>query len=186
MLWDDFLNSDWHDWRGTGKDEDRLDKPEWLEHLRTKYELPVTSPPVPGEMTDLKRLRSLLFDMVNRIAAGSLPDDDQMERLNRTMAQGQVTRCVSRDGDGFRVELAPARRDWPQAMAEIASSFAQTLADGELSRIRICDNPDCLWVYYDDTRNRSKRYCDDKCCGNLMKVRRFRAKKKAEQTPKPR
>ncbi|WP_141639042.1 CGNR zinc finger domain-containing protein, partial [Paenibacillus riograndensis] len=40
-------------------------------------------------------------------------------------------------------------------------------------------NPDCLWVYYDDTRNRSKRYCDDKMCGNLMKVRRFRARKKA-------
>jgi predicted RNA-binding Zn ribbon-like protein len=42
------------------------------------------------------------------------------------------------------------------------------------------ENADCLWVYYDDTRNRSKRYCDDKACGNLMKVRRFRARKKAE------
>jgi len=34
----------------------------------------------------------------------------------------------------------------------------------------------------DDTRNRSKRYCDDKLCGNLTKVRRFRARKKAEAT----
>ncbi|MDT3426149.1 putative RNA-binding Zn ribbon-like protein [Paenibacillus forsythiae] len=49
------------------------------------------------------------------------------------------------------------------------------------SRFRICDNPDCRWAYYDDTRNRSKRYCDDKACGNLMKVRRFRARKKAKQ-----
>jgi predicted RNA-binding Zn ribbon-like protein len=63
-------------------------------------------------------------------------------------------------------------------MAEIAASFARTLADGEKSRLRICDNPDCLWVYYDDTRNRSKRYCDDKMCGNLLKVRRFRARQK--------
>ena len=63
------------------------------------------------------------------------------------------------------------------ACGEIAGSFAQATQQGELSRFRICTNPDCLWVYYDDTRNRSKRYCDDKMCGNLMKVRRFRAKK---------
>ncbi|MNW66741.1 CGNR zinc finger [compost metagenome] len=65
-------------------------------------------------------------------------------------------------------------------MAEIASSFAAALVEKETSRFRICENPDCLWVYYDDTRNRSKRYCDDKLCGNLMKVRRFRARKKAD------
>ncbi len=62
-------------------------------------------------------------------------------------------------------------------MAEIVSDFVHTVLDRDIHRIRICDNPDCRWVFYDDTRSRTKRYCEDKTCGNLMKVRRFRAKK---------
>ncbi|MNI89783.1 CGNR zinc finger [compost metagenome] len=73
------------------------------------------------------------------------------------------------------------RDDWTQVMAEVAASLAKTLIDGEIGRIRVCDNPDCRWVFYDDTRNRTKKYCEDKTCGNLMKVRRFRARKKQEQ-----
>ncbi|UOK61501.1 CGNR zinc finger domain-containing protein [Paenibacillus sp. OVF10] len=35
-------------------------------------------------------------------------------------------------------------------------------------------------MFYDDTRSRTQKYCDDKMCGNLMKVRRFRAKRKSQ------
>ena len=74
--------------------------------------------------------------------------------------------------------IAAGEAGTPKGLQRSDPEFAQTLAEGEASRIRICDNPDCLWVYYDRTRNRSKRYCDDRACGNLMKVRRFRASKK--------
>jgi predicted RNA-binding Zn ribbon-like protein len=96
------------------------------------------------------------------------------------LAEGAVIRQVSNEGERYQVKLSPTGLHWPNVMAEIAASFAETISEGEPSRIRICNNPNCLWIYYDDTRNRSKRYCDDKLCGNLMKVRRFRARKKAE------
>jgi predicted RNA-binding Zn ribbon-like protein len=66
-------------------------------------------------------------------------------------------------------------------MAEIAASFAHTLAEGDTKRIRICENRDCRWVFYDTTRNYSKRYCDEKACGNLMKVRKFRERQRRKQ-----
>ncbi|URJ62468.3 CGNR zinc finger domain-containing protein [Paenibacillus polymyxa] len=65
-----------------------------------------------------------------------------------------------------------------KVVAEVVADFAQAFVSSGGSRIRICDNTDCRWVFYDDTRNRSKRFCDDKMCGNLMKVRRFRERKK--------
>ena len=43
----DFLNSLWRDWRGSGRSEDRLDKPEWLDRFLSKWGLEVDDPNLP-------------------------------------------------------------------------------------------------------------------------------------------
>ncbi|OZB96044.1 ABATE domain-containing protein [Paenibacillus sp. XY044] len=181
MLWDDFLNSDWHDWRGSGKSEDRLDRPGWLREWLQEQQLPLLDEPKPHELKQLKELRSLIHGMVTSIVQGISPDGEAVGRLNAVMSAGPVIRELSYREGSLSTRNRPVRWDWQQVMSDIAASFADVLAGGETARIRICENPDCLWVYYDDTRNRSKRYCDDKMCGNLMKVRRFRARKKAAE-----
>ncbi len=100
--------------------------------------------------------------------------------LNAAMSGGLITRQLAGEGSELHLSMVPAKQEWTQVMAEVAADFAGTVIEGETVRIRFCENSDCRWVFYDDTRNRTKRYCDDKMCGNLMKVRRFRAKKKAE------
>ncbi|MEX3620222.1 CGNR zinc finger domain-containing protein [Paenibacillus glucanolyticus] len=181
MLWDDFLNSEWHDWRGSGRSEDRLYREDWLTDFIDEYHLQMTLPLKTDGLDLLKQLRSFLRKCVQHIVAGEPPSRQQLEELNRWMAAGPVVRQLGMQGDQkFVLTYTPVNPDLQVLSAEIAGSFAQTLEQGELTRFRICTNPDCLWVYYDDTRNRSKRYCDDKACGNLMKVRRFRAKKKQQ------
>ncbi|WP_199614106.1 CGNR zinc finger domain-containing protein [Paenibacillus alkalitolerans] len=183
MLWDDFLNSDYHDWRGGDRSEDRLDKAGWLDQWLGEHHLSVTGRPTEEEMAELKRFRAFLFDLVKRLVHGSEASRDDIRTLNKLLAGGPVVRQITGSAGGYRLETQHFSTpvEWPQVMAEIAASFADVLINGEISRIRICDNPDCLWVYYDNTRNRSKRFCDDKMCGNLMKVRRFRARKKSSE-----
>ena len=184
MLWEDFINSYWRNWR-TGdrsKDRDRLDEPEWLAEWLAAQKLPAAGPILPVELERLKQLRGLLWDEVQRLVQGQPTESALLEQLNQYMGNGPVLRkVVWGTGGEAGISLLPQRADWEQIMAEIAASFAEALLEKEASRFRICGNPDCLWVYYDDTRNRSKRYCDDKMCGNLMKVRRFRARKKAAE-----
>ena len=61
-------------------------------------------------------------------------------------------------------------------LAAIVGSFAEILAFGEPERIKICQNPDCLWIFYDNSKNHSRKWCENATgCGNLIKVRRFRA-----------
>lgn len=188
MLWDDFINSYWRDWR-TGdrsKDRDKLEEPEWLTDWLKQHSLPSAPPPEPAELEQLQQLRNLLWNEVQKLVQGHAPDKTLLEQLNSYMSQGPAIRQIVWNDDGTaEISLLPQRTDWGQVMAEITSSFAAAVLDKEPSRFRICDNPDCLWVYYDDTRNRSKRYCDDKLCGNLMKVRRFRARKKAGEQGSP-
>ncbi|MBB6674802.1 CGNR zinc finger domain-containing protein [Cohnella nanjingensis] len=178
-LWIDFANSECHDWRGSGVSEDWLTDPAWVEEWLRRHELPPTAYPTPDELRRLKQLRYLILRMVSAYASESVPGPEDLIELNRFLAEGMSIRSLTASDGSYRVESLPAGRDWRQIRAEIAASFAATLSEGEPRRIRICDNSDCMWVYYDDTRNRSKRFCDDKLCGNLIKVRRFRARKKA-------
>lgn len=179
LLWTDFLNSDWHDWRGTGQSGDRLDKPEWVARFLRTWSLVAPVPPSPADLEALRGLRTKLQHLARAAAGGAAPTPEDLQELNRILAGGPVIRRVEAAADGARVALHPQREDWAQVMAEVAASFARTLTEGEPARVRICENPDCLWFFYDDTRNRTKRYCEDKTCGNLMKVRRFRARQKA-------
>ncbi len=180
MLWDDFLNSLHHDWRGDGTAVDRLDNSEWLDQWTHAQRLVVDHPPSSKALESLKRLRTFLHRMVQALVDRESPNLEDIVALNKILSEGAVIRQVSGQDGRFEFNLVPIGRQWENVEAEIAASFARLLTEGDPSRIRICDNPSCLWVYYDDTRNRSKRYCDDKMCGNLMKVRRFRARKKAE------
>lgn len=184
MLWVDFMNSYWRNWRTSDRstDQDRLEDPKWLAEWLAEHKLPAAAPPRLEELEQLKGLRGLLWDELQRLVAGESEATALLVQLNRYMSNGPVVRQVVWTPAGeAEISLQPQGADWGQIMAEIAASFAAALLEKEPSRFRICGNPDCLWVYYDDTRNRSKRYCDDKLCGNLMKVRRFRARKKAAE-----
>ena len=180
MLWDDFLNSEWREWNGDGTRHDALDDPEWIKKWLSDHRLSVYRPPSGGELAELKNMRSSMLHMVDILVKGQPIPGESLAELNAALALGTMTRRITspREGEGFRLEIVPLKYDWQQIKSDIAASFSQTLADGEASRFRICDNPNCCWVYYDQTRNRSKRYCSDTACGNLMKVRRFRAKQK--------
>lgn len=181
MLWDDYLNTIWRDWKGKLGEKDRLDEPQWLKQWLAEHRFPDLPYPDARELAELKQFRSLLLRIVRTLINGEKIGSEDLIAFNAVLAEGLITRQLGRDAEEWKLEYVPLQSNWKQVMADIAADFAAKMADGEPGRLRICDNPDCLWVYYDETRNRSKRYCDDKLCGNLMKVRRHRARKKAEE-----
>ncbi|MGG6309858.1 CGNR zinc finger domain-containing protein [Paenibacillus macerans] len=182
-LWSDFINSEWHDWRGSGRSEDRLEFPDWQARFLRDWRL---NAPVPAPAEDIPSMRSFrerLHALATRLAAGGDMDEGDWRMLNEHLALGAVKRRLTGEPGAVKLDFVAVAEDWPQVLAEIAASFGETVLEGEKGRFRVCDNPDCRWVFYDDTRNRTKKYCDDKMCGNLMKVRRFRARRKGGQEP---
>jgi predicted RNA-binding Zn ribbon-like protein len=189
MLWLDFLNTDYHDWRGTGKDEDRLERTDMVQRLLDTWRLSAPIPPSTQELTELRELRDWLRQLTERLVRGETLTPEELAKLNGYMETFRVAYRLEVEAPGksghqarphYRLEEEPHGQGWAEVQGAVASSFARMLAHNEPGRIRICDNPDCLWVFYDDTRSRTKRFCDDTMCGNLMKVRRFRAKRKPE------
>ncbi len=182
----DLVNSRWTDHLGSGRVHDRLPLPEWREAFFAHWGLEVRSV---GEdrVADLARLRALLRRLLEAFAAGRpLPAAD-VEALNRLLARTPVIRRLepagstgaapASPGDRLRLREVPARRDWDWALAEIAVSAARLLAEGEPDRLRVCANPACSWMFYDESRNASRRWCEATVCGSLVKVRRFRSRR---------
>jgi predicted RNA-binding Zn ribbon-like protein len=51
-----------------------------------------------------------------------------------------------------------------------------TLLQADLSRIKMCQGEKCGWLFFDATKNKSRRWCEMEICGNRAKQRRFGAK----------
>jgi predicted RNA-binding Zn ribbon-like protein len=67
----------------------------------------------------------------------------------------------------------------------VAKSATDLLTTGDLSRIRQCEGPGgCGWLFLDTTRNRSRRWCDMRDCGNRVKVGRYYRKHRGSRSGK--
>jgi predicted RNA-binding Zn ribbon-like protein len=50
--------------------------------------------------------------------------------------------------------------------------------EGTWSRLKMCANPDCAWVFYDRSRNQQGNWCNMAVCGNRLKNRQLRARRR--------
>ena len=176
-LWASLLNSDWHDHRGTGAREDRLLNDAWLGSFLARTGWTTPRLPDPGEREALRQLRALVRVAVDAYRVLGIVDSERLRALNKVLADAPVFRTLEASG---RLTLVPLGGDMRYVLAEIVASLAAVLARGEPARVKICANPDCGWVIYDESRNLSRRWCDATECGNLLKVRRHRQRKKQE------
>ena len=59
--------------------------------------------------------------------------------------------------------------------AHVREMIEQVLFTRRGERVSMCANPACRLVFVDDSRNGSRRWCDNAGCGNRVRVRRYRA-----------
>jgi len=85
------------------------------------------------------------------------------------------------DHDGFDWHVhffAPGAPMNEHLAADCGMALAYVVAAGELDRLRTCEAPDCSRVLVDLSRNRCRRYCDSRTCGNRMHVAAYRARQR--------
>lgn len=184
LLFIDFLNSDWHDYRVKGLRYDRLTQPEWVEKFLKRHGLDGSVALDETTLAALVALRTLLHRMVTTLYHDQQLSQADIASLNEFLKIGPVRRELEKTGESYRLRFKPLKNDWAWVMAEIVASFTDVLTGQDVGRLRICENEDCGWIFYDASKNRTQRWCQHNTCANLMKVRRFRARQreKAAQT----
>ena len=74
---------------------------------------------------------------------------------------------------------APGADPVTAAAAGVLATVHAASADGTWERLKECANPGCRWVFYDTSRNRSGRWCAMGECGDVMKARAYRERRRS-------
>lgn len=167
----DFVNSCWD--ADHGKGGDFLRDLTLFNALLRMWGLPPRTALTTEQSGELIALRALLTDAVIAIAEGRAPAAETLAQLNSHLSAGAVQYALEPTATGCRAALRPAS-ETDDLRSALVRSFAQFTMDHDLSRLRVCANPDCHWVFYDETRNASHRFCGNDC-SSLIRVRRYRA-----------
>jgi predicted RNA-binding Zn ribbon-like protein len=170
--WVDLVNSE--EWDTFGKRTDWLDESSWLPYFLRRWQFPAPRR-ASFPAASFRALRAILRKCCDALCAGRGVSAKELGALNSIMNVAGKQVLIQRQ-NGLRVEFIPAARGWHWVLAQIALSFAELLAAGDGARVKVCRNVDCLWVFYDSTKGKTRRWCSDKVCGNRDRVRRARSK----------
>jgi predicted RNA-binding Zn ribbon-like protein len=97
-----------------------------------------------------------------------VPDPAARAALDRLAAELPV-RIVPSTG-----ALEPVAHGSRGALTRVLASTQSLVRAGVWNRLKVCPDDGCAWAFYDESRNRSRRWCSMDVCGNRHKVRAYR------------
>ncbi|OGN87487.1 MAG: hypothetical protein A2X23_03265 [Chloroflexi bacterium GWC2_73_18] len=103
-------------------------------------------------------------------------DPAALETLNRAADDARLVVRFDRDG---LPRLEPDAPGADGALGRLLAAVFAATADGTWARLKACRNHTCRWAFYDTSRNHSSRWCTMAACGNRLKGRAFRARRRA-------
>lgn len=169
----EFINSRWFARRKPF--EDPLEQPEWLTRFCEKWDLP--EPGTDAATLDVLRgLRGLLAEAAAEFRGLRGLSAGLQARLNARLEAAPFSQRLEATEDGrLRLGLVPCNRDPAWFSACVVRSFALLLTEYAPERLKCCANPECGWFFYDESKNQTRKWCDN-ACASLLKVRRFRSR----------
>jgi predicted RNA-binding Zn ribbon-like protein len=120
-------------------------------------------------------VREALRALVVQNSGGPDPAPTVMAPLRRVAESGSVRPVVGADG---RVSLLADGDAMSARLLSLLLIVKDAQVDGTWSHLKACANDDCLWAFYDRSRNHGGTWCDMATCGNKLKNRDYRAKRR--------
>lgn len=118
--------------------------------------------------------RQSLRDVLFPLAQGLHPERTALEMLNDLLR----STCASRELDHESLKWKYHRFKRLEDLVEPAvQDAADLISDADRSRLRCC--PACHWLFYDRSRNGSRRWCDMGDCGSRAKALRYYHRQRA-------
>jgi predicted RNA-binding Zn ribbon-like protein len=136
---------------------------------------------VAGQVLDRAiALRDAIYRVLSAVAAEIETPRDDLRRISDE-AQAFASRIrLSENHGGFTWEWHGDDDALDRVLWPVLQSVTQLLTSDSRGRIRECEGPGCGWIILDQTKNRSRRWCEMKTCGNRAKVKRFYERHKEE------
>jgi predicted RNA-binding Zn ribbon-like protein len=133
---------------------------------------------------DLQRalgVREALRDLLENRSGGAL-DEAAVHALNAVPAGALLRVVFDRQGTP---QLESVAGGLDRALGELFAIIHAAAVDGSWDRLKVCADDGCRWAFYDQSRNRSRSWCNMASCGNRAKARSYRQRQRPAGGPPP-
>lgn len=160
--------------RGDDRLADPADAAPWL---RANNLLDPDADLTPDDLRTVVDVREALRAMTIRNTGGLAPSPEALAPLRRIAAAGRARAELSDDGT---VSLGPDGTSVADRLLDVLLIVKDAQLDGSWDMLKACANEECQWAFYDRSRNHGGTWCVMASCGNKLKNRDFRARKRGE------
>jgi len=122
-------------------------------------------------------LRLMLHRLFSAVAFGHPPAGADVATLDGELQAALARRHLVWTGDGFHWEWPTGAGDLHPMLPPLVWSAGELLTSGQLARLKRCSGDGCSWLFYDRSKNQSRRWCMMAHCGNRAKARRHYARR---------
>ncbi|NJO33468.1 MAG: hypothetical protein HC869_10290 [Rhodospirillales bacterium] len=117
-------------------------------------------------------LREMLYCIFSALAAGEPAPQRDFAALQNTLAAAPARTRLAASACVYGWEMSEPRHSVPHLLAPVLWSAGDLITCAARDRLRRCANDACLWLFLDDSKNATRRWCAMASCGNRAKARR--------------
>lgn len=123
-------------------------------------------------------LREAMLRIFYAVIREDKPAQPDIGTFNSALSRTMKHLNLSFESGNFSMEWKEKGVHLDKVLWPVIKDAVELLTSDLLHRIRRCGDEKCGWIYLDTSRNRSRKWCDMKDCGNRAKVKRHYHKSK--------
>ena len=123
-------------------------------------------------------LREAIYRIFSALAASESVADKELALLNRALGEALPRDKLAHADDGYAWATGKIDVSAAGLLTPVLWSAADLLTRADRRRVRRCANDACLWLFVDESKAGTRRWCDMSSCGNRAKSRRHYLKAK--------
>ena len=130
-------------------------------------------------LVQAKDLRESLHHIFKGIIEGNEPNENDLNVINYELSEMLTHLQLSYSKNQFKLEIEKDNT-LDYVIWHIVRSASKLLTSDKLDRVKECEDDECGWLFIDESKNRSRRWCSMEDCGNRNKARRhYRSTRKS-------
>jgi predicted RNA-binding Zn ribbon-like protein len=118
--------------------------------------------------------RSSLHELFDAVAHGRAPAREDLRRLQQDASEAFAHGRLVEAGEGYRWDWSDDE-DLERPLWPIIDAALTLVTDGPLDRVKGCAS--CRFLFVDESKNRSRRWCSMEDCGAEDKMRKYVARR---------
>jgi predicted RNA-binding Zn ribbon-like protein len=128
-----------------------------------------------ADLERLTRVRESLRELLLANNASEPPPRAAVAELNRQSSEAAIGLRFDATGS----QLVTTCDGLDSTIARLLAIVHEAMEAGTWERLKACPADDCLWAFYDHSRNHSRTWCDMEDCGNRAKARAYRERRRS-------